>query len=1839
VRIREIRNAQVFQDFCQQILAAEFEDFQSLDDSRGDSGSDGYVPSKRRLFAIYCPESHPTPERYYKDKIRSDLGKAVRLRDELGYEIDDWMFLTPAPLPEGLHRFISEKAKEAGFNRGISWSEKNILPLLLKHPHLKLLYPELFIVDLQGEVRAGFADIRALQAEEIEVARETRAGVATIITKLDAADDLQQKYTDRVSAEYERRFKEGKEHFDRGRFIRAKEVYEQILRDLKLDEGHPDRSFFYRACTNVALCEWHLRDSQSAARWFEEAHTYKPEDKKSIANFATAQMLRGQHDAALETVERALETDPDDEDSITVKANILSVWGRPAEAVAFLEGKGKTKLASFFRANLLSSEGRYEEAADVFRDLLRDDPEDVDYMDHFAADVIHANQRVLLRDWVFPWKLPARIREAFAEAEQVLTRAVELLKTREEPRKLYGIYTNRAVTRLMLGRAGDALQDCNEAIKIDPTEPVAFLNKSKVEVNLDDFPAAIESLEEYARLSGGIGDRARDLVYFYYMAGRIDKAAELVSSAFGEDFSESDLPYVGLAVSIHDFNQDFEAADQLVERIAERFPNHSQALITRARHLQHTGRQGAEDLLRKALEGADERQADFARFELANYLFQSGNFLEALQHYEVLLGGSEITPLHYRYLYCLFTAGRYSECLRVAAQLRENKIAEFDAQVIEAAAYKELGWLPEAAARFLALYQRSPDRIDCLVEYGICSFRLDERERALKAFDQARNRIKKTKDFIALADGYAALAQYQTAIELSYHALQQSPHDPLAHFTYFKCFIVAEQAGEVLEERYLKAAQEVSAHFAERFPGDSNLAAIDLGRNFSNLSEMLDQSRASLEQLLDLYKRGELSIYSVATGCGRDLFTVWAGLSAANNLGIRITVGDEEEQRKESEEAATSKQVVTDLLALFTLQRAGQLHLLKKVFDRVLVHQTVLDELISITLEERRVAEKGRTILIKAGNTLAPLETPPEEVRRNIEFLNGIKEFVKAECEVKGLREEPSSEDRGLFKLFSPSAIYSAVLAQQEQASLLSDDALLRKWARIDRGRVGFSSELLFKLAVERKSLSKTRSHDLRLLLLRCNYHYVTIDAECLLHAAVKSGYRSGRDFNLALQELAHADTTNESLAGVIARFLLATWGGTTPPLLKWFVLRRLLKAITNTHDPAGILRALLDRLFLLTRGGGGDYEVILGHVKSWSDERYPGLSLMNGARGDGAGAGHADMRTPVAYSEILGSAPTDYQLKALTRSFKKEPAFFMLAFLNLMLSLFGMAGEKGRSLQGLLIHNLIREDLRKKVLGAAALYSDRPRPVFNRWHLLALMKLVLLESTDEGEYDPRGDKEARYRIGDACLMLSDLLFSEEQLARLEDKGGAEERERVHDEFAAQLLFPFELANTPDIYQAIARYDEYVAIFERRYAQLKFSGEQSLGQRFSALTGLDLHQYLQLYLGVHTVLSDLMNLTPNDLNEDPAKVNFGKHKIFSLLRVRPQERDAFFARIVKTPAELAEGVKADAAAGRMWQFDFTTFHDYPLVYIASVAPGFTCLDFRFLVDKLTSGMYHTIFNSWQKDDPDRDVFQSHWGKVFEIYVNDRLGEEFLEGTEGGVFYANPEFHKRQSGSVVEVADGVLASGDSLVLMEHKGGYLSLDEKYSGDAGKLLTGLANKFGLGKAVKQLSRGVSRLFDEDAKKRDVFSVFDEARRPLRTFGSDEVAQIRKVYPVLVVQDFSMTIGFMNRRLKLQFAEKMRESSIDSRVEVRPLSLLSVEDLEDILEHREEVSLTEILDEYGREEHEPLSTFNGIFGRYLREKGINRRRYKWSVRRVVKIIEAVKGQFGGSQEPPTEI
>lgn len=566
----------------------------------------------------------------------------------------------------------------------------------------------------------------------------------------------------------------------------------------------------------------------------------------------------------------------------------------------------------------------------------------------------------------------------------------------------------------------------------------------------------------------------------------------------------------------------------------------------------------------------------------------------------------------------------------------------------------------------------------------------------------------------------------------------------------------------------------------------------------------------------------------------------------------------------------------------------------------------------------------------------------------------------------------------------------------------------------------------------------------------------------------------------------------------------------------------------------------------------------------------------------------------------------------------------------NVMLSLFEGHLGSYKELQGFFIHNVIRPDLRERVNELAALSSASPRPVFGRWQLLALMKKLLLASTNEGLGDPRNDDEIRRKLGDACLMMNDLLFPEEQDERLNAVAG--DREEVSDELTAQMLFQFELYHVPDVYQAVARNKEYFEIFEQRVAEFQFADAQGLARKFKTLTGLALPQYLQLYFSIWTLHNRLQGSDPLAINDNPTSINFDTERVFALMDLEAGVKETFFRSAVAPLSTLIDGVRRDAGSDRAWQFDYTTFRNHPLVHNSDSTRGFTCVAYPFLTEKLASGVYHTILNSWPEGHPDRRLFQGYWGKVFEQFANDRLSEAYPSSMLANRFHPNPVFSLKQSGAFVEVSDAVLDYGDEIVLIEHKGGYLSLDEKYSSDVAKLRKGIESKFG--KGIKQLGRAIGKLFNETPASREAIGRVDAEAHWKASVTIDQLRQVRRVYPVLVVQDFAMTIGFMNRRLKLQLEEVIGQVRIDPKVHVRPLTLLTIENLEDVLAHLGDLTLPQVLDEYSRHENAPLTTFNEVFRAFLKRNGIEQQRNIWSAQKGEAFLNSIIELFVAGAE-----
>jgi hypothetical protein len=436
------------------------------------------------------------------------------------------------------------------------------------------------------------------------------------------------------------------------------------------------------------------------------------------------------------------------------------------------------------------------------------------------------------------------------------------------------------------------------------------------------------------------------------------------------------------------------------------------------------------------------------------------------------------------------------------------------------------------------------------------------------------------------------------------------------------------------------------------------------------------------------------------------------------------------------------------------------------------------------------------------------------------------------------------------------------------------------------------------------------------------------------------------------------------------------------------------------------------------------------------------------------------------------------------------------------------------------------------------------------------MLKKVLLESAEDGQINPNPQQniKARFKLGEACLIMNNLLFPEEQSERLNNRGGADEDERIHGELFAQWLPTFELLNPPDVQYSIIRNLEYARIFDERFSEFVFSGGQSLSQRFTQLTGLELRRYLVLifnfYLFYKQQSSSLENLLQN-----PALFNIDKRVVFAKMKLTEREVDAFFNLTATDVDSLMEEFQTSTPTKHpiFAPYDFTPFRRHPLVYNSDEKQVVTCIDPAFLAEKISTGAYHTILRSLEveesvrtkADESDRKRFlRRYWGEVFQIYVNDRLRDVFP--LETGQFYASPKWDSPKAESNEEAFDGVLALGDSLVVMEDKGKYLEFSAKYSGRREALLKDLHERFGVG--VQQLANSLEIVFNNDpSQDRHTFSERDKAKQSLLRFNLEDAKRVKKVYPVLIVQDFSLQTGFANRELRNLFEHEIKSRRVD--------------------------------------------------------------------------------------------
>ena len=133
-------------------------------------------------------------------------------------------------------------------------------------------------------------------------------------------------------------------------------------------------------------------------------------------------------------------------------------------------------------------------------------------------------------------------------------------------------------------------------------------------------------------------------------------------------------------------------------------------------------------------------------------------------------------------------------------------------------------------------------------------------------------------------------------------------------------------------------------------------------------------------------------------------------------------------------------------------------------------------------------------------------------------------------------------------------------------------------------------------------------------------------------------------------------------------------------------------------------------------------------------------------------------------------------------------------------------------------------------------------------------------------------------------------------------------------------------------------------------------------------------------------------------------------------------------------------------------------------------------------------------------------------------------------------------------------------------MECKSTLLSANSKFSGDFNKFYDGATS---VKKGIEQLGKAVSGLGNKDLSQRQFVKDID-------------ICKTTRVYPVLILSDRILSYLFMNQVLDSKFQSEVRQKNLMTHLDIMPLTVLTIMDLELLEPYMQDKPLYERLDEW---------------------------------------------------------
>jgi hypothetical protein len=508
-----------------------------------------------------------------------------------------------------------------------------------------------------------------------------------------------------------------------------------------------------------------------------------------------------------------------------------------------------------------------------------------------------------------------------------------------------------------------------------------------------------------------------------------------------------------------------------------------------------------------------------------------------------------------------------------------------------------------------------------------------------------------------------------------------------------------------------------------------------------------------------------------------------------------------------------------------------------------------------------------------------------------------------------------------------------------------------------------------------------------------------------------------------------------------------------------------------------------------------------------------------------------------ITYSEVYDRKPTTPDVIGLLEGLSRLHTFLLMSRVNTGLrhALQSPGREELNWIQGFLVRNFVDNPTFDRLRQRFPNAQMRDRPIFHFLQVLNMLRLAAKHCVDDENQRPDETEALRFRLGTACLMVNDLLLTEQEELAI-TSGKAEEREM---QLMVQMLALWEVMNPANAHHLLLRsHVLFRNLLKDREISVAIRAKCrgfDIEAQFLRAAGIELSKWLSLVFASYAYY---MARSKEELVEQPQFFVINRQAFIGQSAVTQGEMDEFLATVSSPFADLVDEVNRVRPVDA--RFDFIPFRSRPLFVVAD--GNFACVDTAFLLEKMYGGVHWLIHDGLQKSER-YDLFKA-WGLLFEQYVH----WLFASGPLPTAYFPFPKWEDGQ-----ESFDGAFLRDSLFVPMEYKGGFLSQEAKYSVNVRLLADDLEKKIVPG--CEQLASKIGMLFDSDPSAR-------------RTLPEIPVQQVRRVLPLLIVQDHALRGLSINWWLNRRFRELVNTHPVKAGIEVLPLNVVNIEDLERLVE-----------------------------------------------------------------------